>query len=140
MTPALEQLPLLYEAEYKRNSPEEFYLSDPIGFPKRFSEKRDIETAAFIASMLAIGPRYAILRSLEKVFTRLGRSPYESMLDFDYHRMLKAMDGHVQFAYKNITGRDIVQLLFLLVSFSFLAALDTLTSRGMMSLSVPSQL
>ncbi len=116
MTQGLERLQLLYEAEYRSNSPEEFYLSDPIGFPKRFREKRDIETAAFIASMLAIGPRYAILRSLEKVFTQLGESPYESMLDFDYRRMLKAMDGHVQFAYKNITGRDIVQILFVITS------------------------
>ena len=112
----LERLQFLYETGQNGNSTEEFSSSDPIGFPKRFNEKRDVETAAFIASMFAIGPRYAILRSLEKVFAQLGGSPYKSMMDFDYHLMLKSLDGHVQFAYKNITGKDIVQVLFVTAS------------------------
>ncbi len=116
MTSGLERLQLLYEAGNKKSSPEEFFVSDPIGFPKRFREKRDIETAAFIAAMFAIGPRYAILRSLEKVFAQLGNSPYKSMLNFDYRLMLKSLDGHVQFAYKNITGLDIAQILFSIAS------------------------
>ena len=122
MTQELERLQLLYETMRNSNSPEEFYSADPICFPKRFSEKSDVETAAFIASMFAIGPRYAILRSLEKVFAELGGSPYKSMTNFNYHRMLKSLDGHVQFAYKNIMGRDIVQILF--------ATASVLQSRG----------
>lgn len=112
MTKGLEKLRSMYESAQRVNSAEDFFIADPIGFPKRYAAKEDIETAALIAALFAIGPRYAILRSLEKIFAELGQSPYDSMLSFDYSRMLKSMDGHIQFAYKNITGHDVVQILF----------------------------
>jgi uncharacterized protein (TIGR02757 family) len=111
MTDGLKRLQRIYDLRRTENSPSDFYLSDPVGFPKRFSEKEDIETAALIAALFAIGPRYAILRSLEKIFAELGDSPHDSMLNLDHARMSKKMNGYVQFAYKNITGRDVVQIL-----------------------------
>ncbi len=116
MTDGLKRLQRIYDLRRTENSLSDFYLSDPVGFPKRFSEKKDIETAALIAALFAIGPRYAILRSLEKIFAELGDSPHDSMLNFDHSRMLKKMNGYVQFAYKNITGRDVVQILHAVTS------------------------
>ena len=112
MTEGLKRLQRIYDTGRKKHSLKDFYLSDPIGFPKKFSRENDIETAALVAALFAIGPRYAILRSLEKIFAELGESPYNSMMNFDHARMLKTMDGHVQFAYKNITGKDAVQILY----------------------------
>ncbi len=112
MTKGLEKIKQLYETGRSSRTPADFYLADPIGFPKRFKREKDIETAAFIAAMFAIGPRYTILRSLEKIFSKLGPSPYDAMLNFDHAMMTGHMEGHIQFAYKNITGRDAVQILF----------------------------
>ncbi len=107
----LERLESIFKSLHEGNSLKDFYLSDPIWFPKRFRKRNDIETAAFIAAMFAVGPRYAIIRSLEKIFAALGESPYEAVADLDQSGMLRKMDGHVQFAYKNITGKDVIQIL-----------------------------
>ncbi|MCL5267148.1 MAG: TIGR02757 family protein [Bacteroidetes bacterium] len=107
----LERLNVIFESLHAGNSLKDFYLSDPIWFPKRFRKKNDIETAALIAALFAIGPRYAIIRSLEKIFAELGESPYETVADLDHAGMLRKMDGHIQFAYKNITGKDVIQIL-----------------------------
>jgi len=110
----LEQLQKIFESHRKKNSLKEFYLSDPVWFPKRFRNKNDIEVAAFISAIFAIGPRYAIIRSLEKIFSALGDSPYDAVKSLDESKLLKTMNGHVQFAYKNITGKDFAQILFVL--------------------------
>ncbi len=112
----LRHLQTLFDSHQINNSLKDFYLSDPIWFPKRFKKSDDIETAAFIAAMFAIGPRYAIIRSLEKIFLELDDSPYIAVSNFDHTKMMKKMDGHVQFAYRNITGKDVVQILFALKS------------------------
>ena len=112
----LKHLQEISESRPFIDSLKDFYLSDPIWFPKKFENENDIEVAAFIAAMFAIGPRYAIIRSLEKIFKELGESPYNDIMDFNYVSFLRKMDGHVQFAYKNITGYDIVQILFVLRS------------------------
>ncbi|MCL4510006.1 MAG: TIGR02757 family protein [Bacteroidetes bacterium] len=110
----LKRLQQIFEFNQANNLLKDFYLSDPIWFPKRFKKKQDVETAAFIAATFAIGPRYAIIRSLEKIFAELGESPYDAIMNFSHSRMLKSMNGHIQFAYKNITGKDVVQILFTL--------------------------
>jgi uncharacterized protein (TIGR02757 family) len=107
----LQQLQKIFESHLEKNSLKDFYLSDPVWFPKRFKMKNDIEVAAFISAVFAIGPRYTIFRSLEKIFSALDGSPYDAVKNLDETRLLKTMDGHVQFAYKNITGRDFVQVL-----------------------------
>ncbi len=112
MMKGLERLQRIYDLRREGGTLGEFYLSDPIGFPKRFSEQRDVETSALIAALFAIGPRYAILRSLEKIFAELGSSPYNSIMNLDPVRLSEKMNGHVQFAYKNITGEDVVKVLY----------------------------
>lgn len=112
MNKGLAQLQAMYETRAGSTSSSDFSLSDPIGFPKRFSDRRDVETAALIAALFAIGPRYAILRSLEKIFAELDGSPHRSVMNFDCDRARKSLNGHIQFAYKNITGKDVVQILY----------------------------
>jgi uncharacterized protein (TIGR02757 family) len=107
----LEQLQRIFESRQRKNSLRDFHLSDPILFPKKFTNKNDIETAAFISAMFAVGPRYAIFKSLGKIFSALGDSPYREVGDLDESTLMRSMDGHVQFAYRNITGLDFVQIL-----------------------------
>ena len=46
----------------------EFIKNDPIQFPHSFSEKRDIEIVAFLASVIAWGNRRMIINSGKKLF------------------------------------------------------------------------
>ena len=91
-----------------------FYLSDPVSFPKKFKDNADIETSAFVAAVFAIGPRYAIFRTLGRIFDQLGKSPHESIMNLDHGAMKNQLKDHIQFAYKNITGQDVVQILYAL--------------------------
>ncbi|MGO9481613.1 MAG: TIGR02757 family protein [Candidatus Kryptoniota bacterium] len=112
----LKHLQKIFESHRTNDSLKDFYLADPISFPKRFKSENDIEVAAFIAAMFAVGPRYAIIRALERIFAELRESPYNAVKNLDDARLLEKMHGHVQFAYKNITAKDVVQILFVLNS------------------------
>ena len=61
-----------------------FIEKDPVQFPWRYSKREDIETAAFLAATIAWGRRDLILRSANKMFTIMGKSPYEYRKRF-YH-------------------------------------------------------
>jgi uncharacterized protein (TIGR02757 family) len=110
----LKHLQRVFESYLQSALLKDFYLSDPIWFPKKFRDKNEIEVAAFVAAIFSLGPRYAIIRSLERIFGQFGESPYNSIRNFNYTVFLRRMDGHVQFAYKNITAGDIAQVLFAL--------------------------
>ncbi|MGC8653179.1 MAG: TIGR02757 family protein [Candidatus Kryptoniota bacterium] len=91
-----------------------FHVSDPVFFPKQYSNKLDIEISAFIASILALGPRYAIIRSLNKIFDLIDDSPFDFIVNFDPNVVKKELAGYVQFAYKNIYSADVIQILYML--------------------------
>ncbi len=53
-----------------------FIPDDPVQFPHRFTEKRDIEISAFITSWISYGRRELILRKADWLHSRMGGSPY----------------------------------------------------------------
>jgi uncharacterized protein (TIGR02757 family) len=67
----------LLERLYAKYNRREFIGTDPLQFAYRYSDRRDIEIAAFLASALAYGRVQQIHRSLENLFARMGRSPYD---------------------------------------------------------------
>jgi uncharacterized protein (TIGR02757 family) len=73
----LRRLDFWYE---KTNTPE-FIPRDPVQFPRRFSVQEDIEIAAFLASVIAWGRRDLILKSAERMFGLLGKSPYAFVIE-----------------------------------------------------------
>ena len=54
-----------------------FIPDDPVQFPHRFTEKRDIEISGFITSWISYGRREVILRKADWLHSRMGGSPYE---------------------------------------------------------------
>lgn len=54
----------------------EFADNDPVGFPRRFSDKRDVEIASLLVSTIAWGQRPMILRDAERMLGLLGDEPY----------------------------------------------------------------
>lgn len=75
----------------------EFIADDPVQFPRRFDDQRDIEITAFLASMIAWGKRTMICRDAEKILTLMGHDPYNYVMDEGYLDLDPAMNIHRTF-------------------------------------------
>lgn len=67
--------------------------SDPLQFPRRFSNPRDQEAAAFLASALAFGNARSVCASLERVFRWTGSRPARFLEQLARERHPKPPDG-----------------------------------------------
>lgn len=72
----------LDELVARYNTPS-FIAADPVQFPRRFSDKRDIEISAFATSAIAWGRRTMILRNAEKIHDIMGWQPLRFVLEGD---------------------------------------------------------
>lgn len=76
----------------------EFIVSDPVQFPHAFSEKKDIEIAALLASVIAWGNRTMILRSGKKMFYDImGGEPYEFIMRSKFQALDESINIHRTF-------------------------------------------
>ena len=66
---------LLDEEAARINSPE-FISADPVQFPRRFSEIRDIEIVALLSAIIAWGNRKMICRDAEKLLELMNHEPF----------------------------------------------------------------
>lgn len=91
----------LLEAETSRINSPSFISDDPVQFPRRFSELRDIETVAFLSAMIAWGNRTMICRDAERLLAIMNHEPalylkekaYENLDDSrNIHRTFFARD------------------------------------------------
>lgn len=60
----------------------DFINSDPIQFPHRYNSKKDVEIAAFIASIYAYGKREVFISKLSTIFDIMNNKPYEFVKNF----------------------------------------------------------
>lgn len=60
-----------------------FAASDPVQFPRRYTDKRDVEISSLLTSTIAWGRRPMILNNAEKIHTLLGGEPYRFVTDGD---------------------------------------------------------
>jgi len=58
-----------------------FITNDPISIPHRYSRKEDIEITAFWTSMLAWGQRVTIINKATELFSMMGDSPYDFIVN-----------------------------------------------------------
>lgn len=72
---------------YKKVCVKGFIASDPVQFPRRFKKREDIEIAAFLAATIAWGNRTMILRSCEKMFALMGKSPFSYVMSGGYKKL-----------------------------------------------------
>ncbi|MBQ7984028.1 MAG: TIGR02757 family protein [Bacteroidales bacterium] len=70
----LQNLALKYETE-------SFIPSDPVSFPHRWTDKKDIEISAFTAQWLAYGKRELFLKVLNSIGAQFGKSPYTYIIN-----------------------------------------------------------
>jgi len=90
----------------KKYETKEFIKSDPIQFPHRFKNKKDIEISAFISSLFAFGKREMFIKKLDYLFS-LTKNPYELILDYKKYNLC-------DFLYRFIKSEDLIELLKIL--------------------------
>lgn len=76
----LEELAKKYETE-------DFIKDDPIQFPHRFKNEKDIEIAAFVSSLLAYGNRKVFIKKLDELFVIMQNKPLEFVLNFEAKKL-----------------------------------------------------
>jgi uncharacterized protein (TIGR02757 family) len=74
---------------YNKICTESFIEEDPVQFPRRYSKREDVEIAAFLAATIAWGRRDLIIRSANKMFAIMGKSPYEYVASGSYKQLKK---------------------------------------------------
>jgi len=105
--PRIDSLRSLLERVYARYNHRQFIGSDPLGFVYRYTDRRDKEIVAFLASALAYGRVQQIERSLTRLFDRMDGEPHEFASHFDERRRAKLRG----FKHRFTTGDDIADLL-----------------------------
>ena len=98
------------ERLYVKYNHKELIPPDPLQFVYRYSARGDMEIAALLAAVLAYGRVEQIGKTLSNLFGRMGKSPYEFVLNFDKTDRQKLRGLKHRFT----TGDDICDLLELL--------------------------
>ena len=81
------------ERLYREINRPEFIPQDPVKFPHRYDPGPDREIAAFLAAAIAWGRRDLILRSAERMFGLMGKSPYTFVMEGNYRRPKDRLRG-----------------------------------------------
>ncbi len=96
----------LLDAEATRINRPEFIANDPVQFPRRFSDPRDIEIVAFLSAIIAWGKRTMICRDAEKMLSLMGHQPYLYTMEEGYEDLEPGMNIH-----RTFFGRDMAHFL-----------------------------
>jgi uncharacterized protein (TIGR02757 family) len=84
---------------------------DPLEFPHRFKDPRDIEISAFISSVFAYGNVKQINNSLDKIHSIMKNQPYEFVRKFKYETH---QEKFKTFKHRFYTPNDVAKLFFVL--------------------------
>lgn len=82
-----ESVRLLLDEEAKRINSLPFINQDPVQFPRRFSELRDIEIVALLSAMIAWGNRKMICRDCERLLEIMNNEPFEYLKSGEYESL-----------------------------------------------------
>lgn len=92
---------LLEEEAIRINNPA-FIADDPVQFPRRFSDLRDIEIAAFLSATIAWGKRSMICRNCEKILSLMDQQPYAYTMEEGYEDLPDEMNIHRTFFARDL--------------------------------------
>ncbi len=106
----LDALKKILEGLYNRYNHHNLIKPDPLQFVYQYTQPSDKEIVAFLAAALAYGRVEQIEKSLSNLFSRMGKSPYTFVKNFDKTGREKL----ISFKHRFTTGGDIADLLTLL--------------------------
>lgn len=91
---------LLEEAE-RINTPS-FINDDPVQFPRRFDDLRDIEVTALLVASISWGKRTMILRDAERLMALMDHQPYQYMMEEGYRDLDPGLNIHRTFFARDL--------------------------------------
>lgn len=92
---------LLIEEAERINRPE-FIGEDPVQFPRRFTDLRDIEVTALLISAISWGKRSMILRDSERLLALMDHQPYQYMMERAYEDLDPSKNIHRTFFARDL--------------------------------------
>lgn len=96
-----EELRQLLDSEAARINHPDFVADDPVQFPRKFEDPRDIEIASLLSATLAWGNRKMICRDCDRMFGLMDWQPYKYVMDEGYED-LPDMNIHRTFFSRNL--------------------------------------
>ncbi len=90
----------------ERYNKPEFAQSDPVQFPRRYSQKQDVEIVAFLIATIAWGRREMILNSSERILSMMGKSPYDYVMTTTFDKIDASKSLH-----RTFFGRDLIYII-----------------------------
>ncbi len=97
------KLAQLLEHHFNRINTPEFIDNDPVKFPRRYHDLRDIEIAGILCSTIAWGRRTMILGSCERMLGSMGGSPYDYVMSAD----LDSLPEEGKAVHRTFSRRDL---------------------------------
>jgi len=91
------------DAEASRINSKSFIADDPVQFPRRFDNLRDIEIVSLLSAMIAWGRRTMICRDCERLLEMMDGQPTSFCLDGEYERVNPEKNIH-----RTFFGRDLI--------------------------------
>ena len=92
---------LLDEEAARINSPA-FIADDPVQFPRRFADQRDIEIAALLSATIAWGNRKMICRNADRILSLMDGEPFKYTMEEGYEDLPDNMNLHRTFFARNL--------------------------------------
>ena len=92
----------LLDSEARRINRPEFIGNDPVQFPRRFSDPRDIEIVSLLAATIAWGKRTMICRDAEKMLALMDNQPFLYTMEKGYEDLDPNLNIHRTFFARNL--------------------------------------
>ena len=106
MSDKTSQLRKILERLYRKYNRRELIPPDPLQFVYKYKNKKDREIAALLAASLAYGNVKQIENDLMRLFSIIGKSPYQFTISFDKAKRKKLKN----FKHRFSSGSDIADL------------------------------
>ena len=98
----IQDLKCYLDSLVEKNNTEAFIKDDPVQFPHRYSNLRDIEIVSFLVATIAWGNRKMILNSANRMLEIMGHSPYDYVMSGGWEKL---DDGKC--VHRTFFGRDL---------------------------------
>jgi len=98
----LEELKTFLDEKVNQFNQPAFIETDPIQVPKKFSEKENIEIAAFLTTTIAWGNRQAIIKNAFRLMAMMDNQPHDFILHASENEMVKLGE----FVHRTFNGHD----------------------------------
>ncbi len=97
-----EELRELLDTEAARINSPEFIGVDPVQFPRRYADVRDIELASLLCASIAWGNRKMICRDCDRMLALMDNAPYAFLMSGEYEDLPDDANIHRTFFNRHL--------------------------------------